>query len=153
MLKRPPWCSLMLMCRAKVVVVSSSFVMRPGFRVCSCSGSSKHIVVLRPAAVVRVVNSSGRQGDTCRQGDAAMSSRGRSIFAGSHGDLAEILQKHAVVADFVDYPEPTNKKAGVRLDVAKIMKSQSLFADLLALQPNMAFQKKRNRRGSREGVD
>ena len=82
-----------------------------------------------------------------------MSSRGRSIFAGSHGDLAEILQKHAVVADFVDYPEPTNKKAGVRLDVAKIMKSQSLFADLLALQPNMAFQKKRNRGGSREDVE
>jgi hypothetical protein len=31
------------------------------------------------------------------------------------------------------------------------MKSESLFADLLALQPNMAFQEK-NRRGSREGV-
>ena len=75
----------------------------------------------------------------------------RSTFAGSHEDLAEILKKHALVADFVDYPEPTKTKAKVRLDVAKIMKSESLFADLLALQPNMAFQKK-NRRGSREGV-
>ena len=79
-----------------------------------------------------------------------MSSRGRSIFAGSHGDLAAILQKHAVVADFVDYPEPTNKKTKVKLDVAKIMKSESLLADLMALQPSMAFQK--NRQGSREGV-
>ena len=78
----------------------------------------------------------------------------RSTFAGSQWALAEILKKHAMVADFVDYPEPTKKKAKVRLDVAKIMKSESLFADLLALQPNMAFQKKkRNRRGSREGVE
>ena len=50
----------------------------------------------------------------------------------------------------MDYPEPTNKKTKVKLDVAKIMKSESLFADLLVLQPNMAFQK--NRQGSREGV-
>ena len=78
--------------------------------------------------------------------------RRRSTFAGSQWALAEILKKkHAMVADFVDYPEPTKTKAKVRLDVAKIMKSESLFADLLALQPNMAFQEK-NRRGSREGV-
>ena len=75
----------------------------------------------------------------------------RSTFAGSHEDLAEILKKHALVADFVDYTEPTKSKSKVKLDVAKIMKAKNLFADLLALQPNMAFQKK-NRRGSREGV-
>ena len=67
----------------------------------------------------------------------------RSTCAGSHEDLAEILKKHALVADFVDYPEPTTSKTKVKLDVAKIMKAKSLFAELLALQPNMAFQKRK----------
>ena len=92
----------------------------------------------------------GRQGVTYRQSGTAMPPR--STFAGSSKVLAAVLKKYALVADFVEYPEPTNKKTKVKLDVAKIMKSESLFADLLVLQPNMAFQKKKNRQGSRGGV-